>query len=325
MDPRETIARTLRTSGRVLIVCHLDPDGDCLGAGLALAGALEKIGVDATVACEDGVPDSLAFLPGASRVVRGVPDDVRIPVAVALECSSPDRAGCLAPVLERAGTLVAIDHHSESPLDAQLTYWDPKASAVGELVMDLIASMGVSVDRKIATCLLAALVTDTGVFRFANTTPRALRLAAELMELGASLGEIVRAVYEQQPAPAVRLLGHALAAVQHYEGGAIAMTIVTPAMLAAAGARSDDVAGIAAVLRTISGVRLAVVLEDRGNSVRVSLRARDGVRADLMARALGGGGHAGAAGAQMSCTIEEAAPRVRSAASRAIHSVENDA
>lgn len=325
MDPRAAIARALRTSGRALIVCHVDPDGDCLGAGLALAGALERAGVEATVACEDGVPASLAFLPGASRVVRGVPDADMFPVAVALECATLDRAGSLAPALERAGTMIAIDHHSEPPLGAHLTHWDPGASAVGEMVMDLIASLGVSVDRQIATCLLAAIVTDTGVFRFANTTPRSLRLVADLMELGASLGEVVTEVYEQQPASAVRLLGHALAAAQHPEGGAVAMTIVTPAMLAAARARPDDVAGIAAVLRTISGVRLAVVLEDRGSSVRVSLRARDGVRADLVARALGGGGHAGAAGAEMICTIEEAEPRVRIAAARAVRPVEDDA
>lgn len=309
----------------MLIVCHLGPDGDCLGAGLALAGALERIGVDATVACEDGVPDSLAFLPGAGGVVRGVPDALGIPVAVALECGTLDRAGGLAPALERAGTLVAIDHHSAPPLDAQLTYWDPAAAAVGEMVMDLIAHLGVVVDRSIATCLLAALVTDTGVFRFANTTPRTLRLAAELMERGAVLGEVVRAVYEEQPAPTVRLLGHALVASRLYESGAVAMTTVTPAMLDAAEAGSDDVAGIAAVLRTISGVRLAVVLEDRGDTVRVSIRARDGVRADLMAHALGGGGHAGAAGAEMKCRIEEAVPRVRSASSRAVRPVGDDA
>lgn len=325
MDPRETIARTLKTGGQVLIVCHLGPDGDCLGAGLALAGALERIGVSATVACEDGVPDTLAFLPGAGGVVTGVPDTLDIPVAVALECGTLDRAGGLAPALERAGTLVAIDHHGQPPLDAHLTYWDPAAAAVGELVMDLIANLGMVVDRPIATCLLTALVTDTGVFRFANTTPRTLRLAAELMELGADLREVVRAVYEEQPAPAVRLLGHALAASQLYENGAVAMTAVTPAMLAAAGAKLDDVAGIAAVLRTISGVRLAVVLEDRGSTVRLSIRARDGVRADFMAQALGGGGHAGAAGAEMKCGIEEATPRVHSASSRAVRSVGDDA
>lgn len=325
MDPRDTIARALRASGHTLIVCHMGPDGDCLGAGLALAGALERIGVDATVACVDGVPDSLAFLPGASRVVKAVPDSMSIPVAVALECSTLDRAGGLASALGRARTLIAIDHHSESLSDAHLTYWDPTAAAVGELIMDLIGHLGVTVDRPIATCLLAALVTDTGVFRFANTTPRTLRLAAELMERGASLWEVVRSVYEEQPAPAVRLMGHALAASLLYENGEVAMTAVTPAMLAAAGAGPDEVAGIASILRTISGVRLAVVLEDRGDTVRVSIRARDGVRADRMAHELGGGGHGGAAGAEMRCRMEEAVPRVLSAASRAVHPACDDA
>ncbi len=320
MDPRETIARALSSAGRALIVCHPDPDGDCLGAALALHAALEQIGVEATVACEDGVPGSLAFLPGAGRVVRAVPADVPIPVAAALECDTPERAGSLAAALRRARTLIAIDHHGERPIGAHLAYWDPAAAAVGEMVMDLITELGVTIDRPMAACLLAAIVTDTGVFRYANTTPRTLRIAAELIERGASLSEIVRAAYEEQPAPTVRLLGHALAASRLHEDGAVAMTTVTPAMLAAAGAGADDIEGIAEALRTISGVRLAVMVHDRGDSVRVSIRARDGVRADRMARELGGGGHPGAAGAQMGSGLDEAMPRVLRAASRAVRS-----
>lgn len=318
MERRETIAQTLRASGRALIVCHLNPDGDCLGSALALAAAMDRIGVPSVVACDDGVPASLAFLPGAGRVVRAVPESDGAPTAVTLECSSLDRAGRLASAVRNARTIIAIDHHAEPTPYAHLTDWDPDAAAVGEQIADLIPRLGVAIDRPIATCLLTALVTDTGVFRYANTTPRALRLAAALIERGASVHEIVRAVYEEQPSPALRLLGQALAAHRLYAEGTVAVTVITPAMLAEAGAESDAVTGIAAALRTITGVRLALVLEDRGGTVRVSIRARDGVRADQVARELDGGGHAGAAGAEIVGGAEVALERALAAAARAV-------
>jgi phosphoesterase RecJ-like protein len=173
------------------------------------------------------------------------------------------------------------------------------------MVADLIARLGVSLDRTMALNLLTAVVTDTGAFRYANTTPGALRLAADLMGHGASVHEVVRAVYEEQPVQAVRLLGAALVGTVLHHGGRVAVAVLTPATLAAAGASWEDTSGIAAALRAVAGVRLAMVFEDRGDRVRVSLRSRDGARADRVARALGGGGHAEAAGAEPPGPLEE--------------------
>ncbi len=304
MSHRAAIAKILKTSPSTLIVCHVQPDGDCLGASLALALALRRLGAAATVASADGVPPALAFLPGASLVHTTWPEEVAPPVAVTMECSSLDRAGALAPVVERARTILAIDHHAGHLPYATVTDWDPAAAAVGEQVMDLIGLLGVPIDREIALGLLTALVTDTGVFRYANTTPRTLRLAADLIERGATLREIVRAVYEELPASTVRLLGAALAGAALYEGGAVASTVITPQMLAAAGAGPEETSGIAAALRTIGGVRLAATFEDRGDVIHVSIRARDGARADRVAEALGGGGHAGAAGAEVRAALD---------------------
>lgn len=300
MDLRATIARTLRDSPSTLIVCHVAPDGDCLGAGLALGAALQRLGSAVTVASADGVPANLAFLPGAGEVVRRAPEGADYAVAATMECSNLERAGSLAAAVRSARTIIAIDHHPDHEPYAHLTDWDPAAAAVGEQVADLIGVLGVQIDRAIALALLTALVTDTGVFRYGNTTPRTLRLAADLIDRGATIGEIVRVVYEEQPPSALRLLGHALVGLTLHEGGAVATTVVTPEELAAAGASPEEVSGIAAMLRTIAGVRLAMTFEDRAGSVRISIRARDGLRADRVARALGGGGHAAAAGAEPS-------------------------
>ncbi len=309
MDPLAAIVQTLKDSARTLIVCHVGPDGDCLGAGLALAAALSRLGNRATVASADGVPRSLVFLPGADAVVTAVPDDDGTPVAVTIECTSLDRAGHLAPAVRRAQTIIAIDHHGDHVPYAHLTDWDPQAAAVGELVADLIARLGVVIDRPMALSLLTALVTDTGVFRYANTTPRTLRLAADLIERGATIHDVVRAVYEDQPPSTLRLLGHALAGLRLHESGAVAAAIVTQAMLADAGAQPEETSGIAAALRTITGVRLAILFEQRDGSVRISIRSRDGARADRVAHALGGGGHAAAAGADVVGGLDETVSR----------------
>jgi phosphoesterase RecJ-like protein len=323
MDPRAAIAQTLKTSTRVLIVCHAGPDGDCLGSGLALGWALRALGVAVTVASPDGVPRGLAFLPGAAEVVTTVPGDAAADVAVTVECSTLDRAGAWERAVRRAPTIIALDHHADLEPYAHLADWDPTAAAVGEQVADLIARLGVAIDRSIALCLQTAVVTDTGVFRYANTTPRVLRLAARLAECGAPVADVVRHVYERQPASAVRLLGLALSGLTLHHDGAVAVTAVTPEMLAATGASREDVSGIAALLRTIAGVRVAMTFEADGDVVRVSLRSRDGVRADRIARALGGGGHPAAAGADVRGGLDETVRRALLLAAREIDAVDN--
>jgi len=305
VGPLTAIVQALQSSAHTLIACHVNPDGDCLGSGLALAAALRRLGRRVTVGSSDGVPATLRFLPGADAVVTA-PPAAAADVAVTMECSTIDRAGAFEASVAAARTIVAIDHHVERPTYAHHVDWDPTAAAVGEQVLAVIDALGVAVDEEIAVNLLTAVITDTGVFRYANTTPRALRTAARLVDAGASVERVVQAVYESQPLAAVRLLGRALAAVRVDAGGAVASTVLTPALFADIGASSEDASGIASMLRAIDGVSVGIMFEERAEGVRVSIRSRWGVRADQIARALGGGGHAAAAGAQTSRSLEDA-------------------
>jgi phosphoesterase RecJ-like protein len=318
VDPQAAIAQVLASSERTLIVAHVNPDGDCLGAGLALARALRALGRRATVGSSDGVPAALGFLPDASEVVARPDDGASWDAAVTMECTTIDRAGAFEDAVRRARSIVAIDHHAERPSYAHHTDWDPSAAAVGEQVTALIARLGVPLDRSMAVNLLTAVVTDTGVFRYANTTPRVLRLAAGLVEAGASVSAIVEAVYETQSPSSVRLLGAALAATTLHAGGAVAATVITPAMIAQAGATSEETSGIASALRTIGGVRVAMMFEQRDGTVRASIRSRYGARADEVARALGGGGHAAAAGAETRLPLADAVRLALDAAAREV-------
>src|SRR5438445_794140 len=159
-----------------------------------------------------------------------------------------------------------------------------------------VAALRVPIDREIAECLLTAVVTDTGSFRYRNTTARSLRLAAELVDAGASVHQIVERVYETRSAGNLRLLGLALAGLTLTADGRIGWTQITPQMLTSAGAMPDDVTGIVGMLRQIRGVRIALHFAVTPQGVRVGIRSREGARSHVIAEAFGGGGHQEAAG-----------------------------
>lgn len=291
----ETIAGILKSGPDALIVCHVAPDGDCLGGALALAMGCAALGTRATVGSADGVPDAYTVLPGASRILAAPPQG-RFSVGVAVECSTLERAGAFAAALRQSGTLINIDHHLSNAGYGNVVYWDVSAAAVGEQVYEILRAMEVPLTAGIAQCLLTALVTDTGSFRFPNTTPKTLRLAADLMEFGASVHAVVERVYETRTPGSLRLTGAALRELTLSADGQIAWTVVTPRMLQTSGALSEDATGLVGMLRSIRGVKVALLFEVTPTGIRVGIRSRDAARSHIIAEAFGGGGHKGAAG-----------------------------
>lgn len=314
----ETIAGILRTTPDVLIVCHVAPDGDCLGASLALAQACEQVGVRVVVGSADGVPEAFRYLPGSERITSAPPAQ-RCTTGVAMECSSLERAGRFGEALSQCRTLLNIDHHLSNAGYGSVVYWDTAAAAVGEQVHDIIRAMGVAVTPEIAQCLLTAIVTDTGTFRFPNTTARTLRLAADLMDAGASVHTVVERVYETRSLGSLRLLGRALNHLTLSADGQIAWTAVTPDMLAEAGALPEDTAGLVGMMRQIRGVKVALLFEVTPAGVRVGIRSRDDARSNVIAEAFGGGGHRGAAGFTAAGTLDDVVARTLLAVETELH------
>ncbi len=290
------VASALRAARRVLVVNHESPDGDCLGGSLALRWSLERLGKQVTVASTDGVPVVYRFLPGSEHVVDRPEGLEGFDVAVALECADLDRAGRFASVLASAPLLVNLDHHRDNTGYGHLVWQDPEAASVCEMVYALLSELGADVDEPVATCLMTGLLTDTGSFRYSSTRPQTFELAAELLRRGARPDRIYERVYESRPAGAVRLLGLALSRLQVSPDGQVAWTTVDQAMLGQAGARWEDTENIVETLRSIAGVRLALLFKVEPDRVKVSLRARDGAQANRVAARFGGGGHLGAAG-----------------------------
>ncbi len=296
MSPATRIAETLKSRRNILLLNHVAPDGDCLGSTLALARALWARGQRATVGSADGVPETYRFLPGSDRVLTMIPDGEVFDAIVFMECSSPERAG---PLVARAAGVplwVNIDHHVSNSGYGDVVLWDVDAAAVAEVVFPIVKALHPRFDAETAVCLMTALLTDTGSFRFASVTPRSFHLAAELVEAGASPADVYGQVYENRSAASIRLLGMALGRMVVCEDGRVVWTSVTQAMLKDAGAVMEESEGIVGALRAIRGIQAAILFKEEPEGIHVSLRGVGSVRANVIAEAFGGGGHAAAAG-----------------------------
>lgn len=293
----EAVGAALRSAAHVVIASHVDPDGDAIGSCLGLSHALDTIGVPNTVLLSgaDHVPVTYAFLPGADRMVPA-PSGLAASVFVALDCPRTRRLGDVEPIALAAETLIMIDHHPDAVPEGAIHYFDASVAATGQMIWHLLPYLGVVADETIATCLYAALLTDTGRFSYGNTTPNTLRTAAEMAEAGAHPNDIYSAVYENRSAGAQRLVGATLRRVTLANGGRVAYSWVTHEDFAEFDARPEEAENLIDFVRALGGVEAVVLAKVDTDAVRASLRAKGDLDVGSVARSLGGGGHRAAAG-----------------------------
>src|SRR5579884_1935360 len=310
------IADALRQHDRYLVVTHENPDGDALGSLLAATLALRQLGKDAVMYLpgQTPLPREYAFMP-LDELVRESPADAADRVLLAVDCAKEDRIGD-PEALARAPLVLDVDHHHDNTRfgDANLIVAD--ASSTGEVLRDVFRELGVGLMPKIAEALYIALVTDTGRFQYTNTTPKALRLAAELVEAGADVHAVFQQVYESVEFAKLKLLARALERAQVLEGGRIVVSYLLRADFADVGAAEPYSEGIIDYLRAVEGAELAVLIREPprdGNPPRkVSLRASvDELDVSAIARVFGGGGHRQAAGFSSDKSVDEITAIVR--------------
>jgi phosphoesterase RecJ-like protein len=303
----ESVATFLSQGSRFLLTGHLGPDGDTLGSCLALAGALVRAGKEARVVMRERWSASCAWLPGIEEVVvaetlpRDWPDGVD--GLLTLEC--PDAARTGFPELA-LGRVVNIDHHPGNVRYGALNLVDLGAAAAGEVVADLLDLLDWPFDAAIATNLWVALVSDTGSFRFSNTTSKALALGARLVAAGAKPGEVNEALYESRPARAVALEGLVLTTLALHDSGRVATLELPARFFGETGADPSDAEGLSNLARSIDGVRAAALLSEKRGSVSVSMRSKRGVDVRAVAARHGGGGHRNAAGCEVPGPLSDA-------------------
>jgi phosphoesterase RecJ-like protein len=278
--------------------------------------ALRQLGKDVAMhlAGAGALPREYAFMP-LDGLLRELPEDMEERTLVAVDCAKADRMGPDTTPIDRAQRVINIDHHHDNSRFGDVNLIVADASSTGEVLRDVFAALGVELTPEIAEPLYIALVTDTGRFQYTNTTPKSLRLAAELVEAGADIHAVFQQVYESVEFAKLKLLARALERARVLEGGLIVVSYLVRTDFAEVGAAEPYSEGIIDYLRAVEGAELAALIREppRDDAERrVSLRASiDELDVSAIARSFGGGGHRQAAGFSSEASIDEITELIR--------------
>ena len=299
-------ASFLERSDKFVILTHASPDGDTLGSAYALADALCALNKRVFVVCPDKIPKKFGYLIKEYEAFE--PETV-----VAVDIADEKLLGSLYDRYSGRAAL-CIDHHSSNTKYAEMLYLEADAAAACECIYNVINELGTVITPYMASCLYTGIATDTGCFKFSNTTPRSHRYAAELIEKGADYGEINRVMFEVKSRGRIAMERKVLENIEFYYGGRCAVITVTRNMIKETGCPLGDLDGVTAMSRQIEGVQIGVTIKEKPDGkYKVSLRTFEPYNAADICAVFGGGGHIRAAGCEFSCDIESAKRQLLSA------------
>ena len=308
----ETIRDALVSSERILVLSHVRPDGDAVGSQIALTLSLQALHKTVTVWNEDGCPPNLRFLAGSDQVVTPPATPEVFDAVVCLDTASRERLGSCLAGISLARCWINVDHHGSNPGYGDINLVEAQAAATGEIVYELLTDQDLPFPLESAAALYVAISTDTGSFRYPNTTPRTLQMAADLLKRGIDGAAICRQLYESYPRRRAILLGELLRRARFEAGGQVAAFLLDNQTKDRLGIKPEDLDGLVDAIRCIDTVVVAAFFEELPNGrVRVSLRSKLAeVNVDKLCREFGGGGHRAAAGARIRGGLQEVADRV---------------
>jgi phosphoesterase RecJ-like protein len=311
----ERAVEVIQKGQRFLVACHRRPDADSLGSALGLIKTLRAVGKEATLFMPESIPRSLTFLMAGERSLDVVPEGARYDATWIMDIAARALIPPRFPAPEITGPVVVVDHHHAHDDVGDIVVRDTGAAATGEVVVRLIEALGLeSIPEGAATPIYAAIVSDTGGFRYSTTHPETLRLGARLVEAGADPWLVASHLFERWEPARLRLLSAIIATLEMAFEGRVAIMRVTREMLQICGANDDMVEGMVNYARRVEGVEIGALLwewpvrDAKGNHLETKISLRSSGRADVsaVASALHGGGHRAAAATQLNVSIDEA-------------------
>lgn len=295
----EKCAELLKANDNILILTHANPDGDTLGSGFALCRALMKIGKICYVVNADKIPEKYNYLYEDIAPIRFRPEYI-----VAVDVATSNLLGSLENDYH---VDLCIDHHSTNTEYADNLLLDADAPAACEIMYEVVNALGVEIDKHLANCLYTGLTTDTGCFRYASTTAKTYRTAADLIELGAENGKINRVMFETKTKTYARLERLALDSMRFYADERVAVITVTQEMYQLTGSNEQETDAIAPLTRQVEGVEVGITIREKPDGTcKASIRTFEKINAAELAKCFGGGGHAQAAACKFDCGVKEA-------------------
>jgi len=291
------VVRFLQERDRFVILLHAFPDGDTIGSGYALCYALRRLGKQANVVCAHPIPSSYFFITDGYEPMDFVPQTI-----VATDVATPKLLGDLAQ--QYPAVDLCIDHHGTNQQYAAQNYVDAAMASNAEIVLDILQQLGVAIDSYIATCIYTGISTDTGCFKYSNTTAQCHVTAAMLMEAGADVELINQYMFDTKSKERIAIEKSILDSLEFFAHGKIAFITVTKAMRDAAGIADGELEGITSIPRQVEGVAIGCTIRetDKGD-YKVSVRSRSPINAADICALFGGGGHPCAAGCNFTCDL----------------------
>ncbi|MFN2134474.1 MAG: DHH family phosphoesterase [Candidatus Promineifilaceae bacterium] len=312
------LQHTLEKADHILVVTHVDPDGDAIGSLTAVGQALQQLGLRATLACDDHVPDRFSYLPLSAQVQRKLESSSSYDLVVAVDCADELRMGYIfADLPDPKPFIINIDHHVTNTRFGDINLIEPGTMSTAEVLHGLFGELGIVIDEGIAASLLTGLITDTGGFRHVGVSASTLRTAADLVDAGADLGFVTMQALNLRAFSTMKLWRIGMDKMQLEDG--LIWTAITNQERQAAQFRSSSSVGLTNLLADVEeAVMAAVLMEAPDGSVKVSLRCRPPYEVADIAVSLGGGGHPLAAGCTLSGPLADAESTIVEACKAAI-------
>ena len=316
----EKVIKEIRDRNSFLVTAHMNPEADAMGSSLALAWSLRKLGKQAQVINRDPLPKVLSFLPHQGILtqtaqIASPPDALFI-----LDCGDIERTGYFDGVTPPPFPVINIDHHVTNKNFGTVNWVDPDAAASAELIYDLDKALGIDLTPEISICLYTALLSETGFFAYSNTSPKVLKIAAELIERGVDPWAVAQKVRENSIGR-LHLLGELLLRLEQTPDGKIAWLSVTQEDFKRTGTTAEDMEEFVSYPRSLKGVEVALVFREVDRETcKVSFRSRDRVDVSALAQQFGGGGHRKASGCTVKGGLKEVQTRVIQAVKKGLPS-----
>ena len=306
-----TLLEELKTSGTFMVTSHVSPDGDAVGSVLALKFLLESLGKTVLCVLADPVPAIYANLPGASTILSPDSEIPDFDVAIIVDVARLNRIGDVADLITEDERVVVIDHHLEEHPEGDFGFIDATYAATGEIMVDLFSAAGVPISPEAAHCAYVAQITDTGGYRYSNTSARSHRIAALLHEVHIDHAEICSDVFDMFSRPKILLMKTVLDRMELSCEGRVATSYVTQEDIDEVGGKKEDLNGLVNYLRNIDGVVVGILFTgvDAGTT-KASVRSSHAFNAATFLKEYGGGGHAAAAGVTIDAPLPEARQRL---------------
>ena len=299
-DSLKKIVNIIESHNSFIIASHKNPDGDTIGANFALSEVLKLKGKNVISYCENDVPEDFKFLLNSNIKFNNEVEKIsnqKYDILIAVDASDENRFSEFRKLKSLCKLVINIDHHKTNDFFGDFNYVDLKASATAEIIYELIKIMDSTITLNIAKSIYTGIITDTGSFRYSNTTAKTFRIAAELMEYGIDAWDIAEKIYENIPYKRIKLLSEALSTLYLTANNKIAIMCVNKETLKKYNATYEDTDGFVNYGRSIKGVELSILIREEDNGCKLSFRSKGYVDASKLAEKFGGGGHFNAAGA----------------------------